>query len=39
MNSLMTLEAQGQSVWLDFISRGLLVSGRIRSMIEQDGRE
>ena len=37
MNSLMTLETQGQSVWLDFISRELLVSGRIRSMIEQDG--
>jgi transaldolase len=28
---------QGQSVWLDYISRGLLRSGELKRMVEEDG--
>jgi transaldolase/glucose-6-phosphate isomerase len=31
------LLAQGQSVWLDYISRGLLRSGELKRMVEEDG--
>jgi hypothetical protein len=31
------LRGQGQSIWLDYISRGLIASGGLRSMIENDG--
>ena len=34
---LFDLAAQGQSVWLDFITRDLLKSGELRRMIESDG--
>jgi transaldolase len=36
-NPLLKLEDYGQSVWLDFISRGLLDSGELRRLIEEDG--
>ena len=36
MNPLLTL-AQHQSVWLDNMSRGLLISGELRRLIERDG--
>jgi transaldolase len=36
-NPLLQLEALGQSVWLDFLSRGMLVSGQLVSLIQQDG--
>ncbi len=36
-NPLRELEALGQSVWLDDIDRGDLVSGRFRRLIEEDG--
>jgi transaldolase len=37
MNPLSELQKQGQSIWLDYISRGLIASGSLRSMIENDG--
>lgn len=37
MNALLELRNQGQSIWLDYISRGLIASGGLGSMIENDG--
>lgn len=37
MNPLLELRNQGQSIWLDYISRGLIASGGLRSLIENDG--
>jgi transaldolase/glucose-6-phosphate isomerase len=37
MNPLKTLEAQGQSIWLDYIRRTLLTSGELKTLTEQDG--
>jgi transaldolase / glucose-6-phosphate isomerase len=37
VNALLELGTKRQSVWLDFISRQLLASGRIATMIERDG--
>jgi transaldolase len=36
-NPLLQLETLGQSVWLDYIQRDLMASGRLRRLIEQDG--
>lgn len=36
-NPLVGLNALGQSVWLDFIDRDLLASGRLTRLIEDDG--
>jgi transaldolase / glucose-6-phosphate isomerase len=36
-NPLRTLQEYGQSVWLDFVSRELLKSGGLRTLIEEDG--
>lgn len=36
-NPLLRLEALGQSIWLDFLSRGMLVSGELVALIQQDG--
>jgi transaldolase len=36
-NPLRELQSLGQSVWLDFLSRGLLKSGQLARLIEQDG--
>ena len=36
-NPLLRLEAIGQSVWLDFIRRGMLTSGELQELIEADG--
>ncbi len=36
-NPLRKLEAFGQSIWLDFIRRGMLDSGELAQLIEQDG--
>lgn len=35
-NPLKGLQALGQSVWLDYIHRDLIASGRLRRMIEED---
>jgi transaldolase len=37
MNSLKTLEQMGQAVWLDYIRRGLITSGELKNLVEQDG--
>lgn len=37
MNPLKALQGYGQSVWLDYIRRGLIVSGELKKMIEEDG--
>jgi transaldolase len=36
-NPLLRLEALGQSIWLDFLSRDLLVSGELIRLIQEDG--
>lgn len=36
-NPLLKLESLGQSVWVDFLSRSMLVSGELVSLIQQDG--
>jgi transaldolase len=36
-NNLKELEALGQSVWLDYIRRDLIIGGRLRRLIEEDG--
>lgn len=37
MNPLRALQDYGQSVWLDYISRHLLVSGELQRLIDEDG--
>jgi transaldolase len=37
MNSLRKIEELGQSVWLDYIERDLITSGKLRQLIEEDG--
>lgn len=36
-NPLLELESFGQSIWMDFISRGTISSGQLQLWIEQDG--
>lgn len=35
MNSIQALKSLGQSIWLDFISRNLIVSGELKNLIDQ----
>jgi transaldolase len=37
MNRLQQLTAHGQSIWLDYISRGFVTGGELRRMIAEDG--
>ena len=37
MNPLLELNRRSQSVWLDNISRGLIIGGGLRRLVEQDG--
>ena len=37
MNPLIQLLEQGQSVWLDYIRRGMVMSGELRNLIHADG--
>ena len=37
MNPLLELKQLGQSVWLDNISRGLITSGDLKRLMEEDG--
>ncbi len=37
MNPLRALHDQGQSVWLDYIRRSLILSGELQRLIDQDG--
>src|SRR5438094_3873528 len=36
-NPLLKLEAYGQSIWMDFIRRGMIASGELKQLIEEDG--
>lgn len=36
-NPLLELQALGQSIWIDFIRRGMITSGELQQLIEQDG--
>jgi transaldolase len=36
-NPLTRLEAMGQSIWMDFIRRGVLTSGQLKRWIDEDG--
>ena len=36
-NPLKQLRPLGQSIWLDYIRRDLIASGRLRRLIEEDG--
>jgi len=36
-NALRALESLGQSVWLDYLGRGAINSGKLQQLIEQDG--
>src|SRR5512138_2800254 len=36
-NPLVELENLGQSIWMDFIRRGMISSGELRKLIEEDG--
>jgi transaldolase len=36
-NPLLELETLGQSIWIDFIGRGMLASGELHKLIEGDG--
>lgn len=37
MNPLKALQGYGQSAWLDYIRRSLLVSGQLKQLIDEDG--
>lgn len=37
MNALRALQDHGQSVWLDYIRRNLILSGELQRLIDQDG--
>lgn len=36
-NPLLVLETLGQSIWMDFIRRGVISSGELQQLIEEDG--
>jgi len=36
-NPLLELKSLGQSIWLDYIQRGMLQDGTVRGLIEEDG--
>ena len=36
-NPLIEVQQYGQSIWYDYISRDLLLSGKLRRMVEEDG--
>jgi transaldolase / glucose-6-phosphate isomerase len=37
MNTLKELTTQGQSIWLDYIRRSLILSGELKRMVDEDG--
>jgi len=36
-NSLLSIQRFGQSIWLDFIDREMIMSGKLKGLIEKDG--
>jgi transaldolase len=37
LNPVLELQSLGQSIWIDFISRGIISSGELERLIEEDG--
>jgi len=37
MNPVKALESHGQAVWLDFLARGFIAKGELKTLIERDG--
>lgn len=37
VHRLKDLQQQGQSIWLDFIQRGLMTSGELKRLVDEDG--
>ena len=37
VNPLLTIQKFGQSIWLDFIDRKMIVSGKLKKLIDDDG--
>ncbi len=37
MNSLRALENYGQAIWLDYIRRNLITTGKLKRLVEEDG--
>ena len=37
MNPLLALQKEGQSVWLDFITRSFIAQGKLKQLIDNDG--
>jgi transaldolase len=36
-NPLLDLQSLGQSIWIDFISRGMITSGELQRLVDEDG--
>jgi transaldolase len=36
-NALLRIQKFGQSIWLDFIDRGMIMSGELKKLIDEDG--
>ena len=36
-NPLLDIQKFGQSVWLDFLRRGMIISGELKKLIDEDG--
>ncbi len=37
MNPVKDLEKHGQAVWLDFLARGFIAKGELKTLVERDG--
>ena len=37
VNPLLTIQKFGQSIWLDFIDRKMIMSGKLKNLIDEDG--
>jgi transaldolase len=37
VNPLLKLESFGQSIWLDYLRRGIITSGELQQLIDEDG--
>jgi transaldolase len=36
-NPLLSIQKFGQSIWLDFIERKMIMSGKLKKLIDEDG--
>ncbi len=35
MNRILTLQTEGQSIWLDYIERGMVQSGELQQLVDE----